>query len=112
MLLAHIQLSSHSLVSYGKKKLKQAQNVLEQKHSHIQTEIAESLQVSENNLENNNKEEFVSAITQQKADDFDHLMNLIKEKMNIYSQQEKLQLLFTCTKNMGNKKEKFVNTLV
>ena len=86
--------------------------MLEQKHSHIQTEIAESLQVSKNNLENNNKEESVSAIIQQKADDFDHLMNLIKEKMNISSRQEKLQLLFTCTKNMGNKKEKFVNTLV
>ena len=63
-----------------KKKLKQAQNVLEQKHSHIQTKIAKSLQVSKNNLENNNKDESVSVITQQKAHDFDHLMNLIKEK--------------------------------
>ena len=54
-------ISSHSIVSYGKKKLKQAQNVLEQKHSHIQTKIAESLQVSKNSLENINKEESVSA---------------------------------------------------
>ena len=53
-------ISSHSIVSYGKKKLKQAQNVLEQKHSHIQTKIAESLQVSKNSLENINKEESVS----------------------------------------------------
>ena len=86
-------ISSHSIVSYGKKKLKQAQNVLEQKHSHIQTKIAESLQVSKNSLKNNNKEESVYAITQQKADDFDYLMNLIKEKINISSHQEKLQLL-------------------
>ena len=65
--------------------------MLDQKHSHIQTKIAESLQVSKNSLGNNSKRESVSAITQQKADDFDYLMNLIKEKMNI-SWQEKLQL--------------------
>ena len=76
-------ISSHSIVSYGKKKLKQAQNALEQKYSHIQTKIAESFQVSKNSLENNNKEESVSAITQQKVDDFDYLMNLIKEKMDM-----------------------------
>ena len=64
----------------------------EQRHSHIQTKIAESLQVSKNSLENNNRES-VSAITQQKVDGFDYLKNLIKEKMNISSRQEKLQLL-------------------
>ena len=85
-------ISSHLIVSYGKKKLKQAQNVLEQRHSHIQTKITESLQVSKNSLENNNRES-VSAMTQQKVDGFDYLKNLIKEKMNISSRQEKLQLL-------------------
>ena len=49
--------------------------------------------MSKNNLENNNKGESVSAITQQKADDFDYPLNLIKEKMNITSLQEKFQLL-------------------
>ena len=74
-----------------KKKLKQAQDALEQKYSHIQTKTTESLLVSKNSLENNNKGESVSDITQQKADDFDYLMNLIKEKMNISSRQERLQ---------------------
>ena len=95
--------SSHSILLFGKKKLKQAQDVLDQKHSHIQTKIAESLQVSKNSLGNNSKRESVSAITQQKADDFDYLMNLIKEKINI-SRQEKLQLSTLVPKTWGIRK--------
>ena len=49
--------------------------------------------MSKNSLKNNNKEESVYAITQQKADDFDYLMNLIKKKINISSWQDKLQML-------------------
>ena len=90
MLLACIQFY------YMKKKLKHAQDALEQKHSHIQTKIAESLQVSKNR-------ESVSAITQQKADDFDYLMNLYKEKMNI-SRQGKLQLSTLVPKTKGIRK--------
>ena len=41
---------------------------------------------------NNNKGQSIFTITQQKSDDFEYFMNLIKEKIYISSQQEKLQL--------------------
>ena len=71
--------------------------MLEQKHSHIQTKIAESRQVSKNSLENKNKGDSASAITQQKADDLDYIRNLIS------SRQEKLQLLTIVPKTRKKK---------
>ena len=71
--------------------------MLEQKHSHIQTKIAESHQVSKNSLENKNKGDSASAITQQKADDLDYTRNLIS------SRQEKLQLLTIVPKTRKRK---------
>ena len=60
--------------------------------------------MSKNSLENNKKKESVSAITQQKADDFDYLMNLIKKKNKHFFTVRQTSNANTCTKNMGNEK--------
>lgn len=48
--------------------------------------------MSKESLMNNNKGQSISTMTQQKSDDFEYFMNLIKEKICISSRQEKLQL--------------------
>ena len=59
--------------------------------------------MSKNNLENNNKGESLSTITQQKADDFGYLLNLSKEKLTFFTAR-KIPIANGCIKNMENKK--------
>ena len=83
---------SHSIVSYGKKKVKQAKNALEEKQVHIKAKIAETLQLCESDLDSE-EEATIAAVTEQKAKDLDQLMKLVKEKMIISKRADKLQLL-------------------
>ena len=74
----------------GKQKLWKNYNVLEEKHTKLKSCVADTVAISEDNLSDCNEN---ALILKQKADDLDHLMTLVKEKMGQSKQDEQIQLL-------------------
>ena len=86
--------ASHSKVQYGKRKIHQVKGKLEEKRLSLQSQVAASLTVSTESLEEHkehlpeNLEEMV-----QKSKDLDQLIFLMKEKLKTSNRTRKIQIL-------------------
>ena len=86
--------ASHSKVCYGKRKLKQVNAKLKEQEEGLQKKIAEVVHVVPEALQVRDEDHPKSMrAIQQKAEDLDVLVHLMKDKLKFLSRQRKVQLL-------------------
>ncbi len=86
--------AAHSKISHGKRKIEQVDVVLERKRELIRNQVAEVINLTPEDITptKNRMPDNISDL-KQKADDFDHLVFLMKEKLKISNRRQKIQIL-------------------
>ena len=85
-------IGGHSRTSYGKRKMLQVQRKFQEKQSQVQESIAYVLDVKSKELKNS-ESAIISKEIEQKANDLDIMVDLMKEKIKVSSRKVKIQIL-------------------
>ena len=99
--------ASHSKVSYGKRKLKQVQAKLKEQEESLQKKVAEVIDVMPEDLDVKEKDQHQNIkVIQQKAEDLDVLVQLMKDKLKVSNRQRKIQILTMAPRSWSIQKTK------
>ena len=99
--------ASHSKVSYGKRKLKQVQAKLKEQEASLQKKVAEVIDVMPEDVDVKDKDQHQNIkVIQQKAEDLDVLVQLMKDKLNVSNRQRKIQILTIAPRSWSIQKTK------